>query len=382
MALPYIINAAEVDAKSPITDSLMAGIKADLDYLDSIATGGSVLFQFNANGALKKARFYRAPVDTAVSFADFTPSICRAVLKKSGTSGLLKFDLRKLSRPKTPIIGIDHQFEGATQSIARLGSSISTQSIQRSIAQINTQSISFARSSLSIQSIINVGTNLWRYNFSGSVLDADYAIGRFITVASATAGGNNGTFAIVEVNQSGFPSIVVSNASGVSQTSPAGTAQLQLMSYNFLNPVNADYVVGEDVLFASHTTGANNGRFPIYKTNELGNNILIYNQTGVVQAGVAGTSDCERWIFAYSSAVNATHYVIGENALLASHSSANNNGNKKIVDVNRAGNNLVIYNSNGVVQGGAAGNANSNRWIYALSTDPSSQVIVGDRNLI
>jgi len=378
MALPNPIAISQTIAKAPVDQDLMDSIRLNLDYLDAQVSGGSFLFTFNANGDLRVIRDFRDAIDTAITFTDFTPNVCRAVLKKSGTGGQLRFDLRKTTKPKTPIIGIDHQYEGATQSIARIGSAISTQSIQRSVAQISTQSISRAKSQLSIQSIINVGTNLWRYNFSGALLDSDYVVGKSVLVAGATAGGNNGTFAIVSINQSGFPSIVVSNASGVAQTSAAGTVDLQLFSYNYSNPVDPDFAAGEIVLMATHTDALSNGSKEIYKTNQTGNNIWIFDATGVTQGGAAGTADTNRWIFAYSSAVNTAHYVAGETALTASHTSGGNNGNLRIADVNRAGNNLVLYNPIGVVQGGAAGTSSSNRWVYALSTDPSSQVTVGD----
>jgi hypothetical protein len=378
MALPFPLASSQTLAKAPVDQDLMDSIRLNLDYLDAQVTGGSVLFQFNWNGKLRAGRTYRGPVDTAVSFSDFTPGVCRAVLKKSGISGSLRFDLRKVSRPLTPIIGIDHQYEGATQSIARIGSAISTQSINRSQSQILTQSITFAKSQLSIQSIIDLGGGRFRYNFSGISLNSDYAVGRFITFAGCTNAANNGTFAIAEVNQSGFPSIVVSNPSGVAQTAAAGTADLQLMSYNFSNPVSTDYVSGEAALFAGHTAAANDGTLEVYKVNQAGNNIWVYNQTGVTQGGVAGTTDVNRWIFAYSSAVNTAHYVAGELAESAGHTSAANDGLLAIVEVNRSGSNLILYNPTGVVQGGAAGTMSSERWVYALNTDPSSQVTVGD----
>lgn len=377
MALPYPISANQTDAKSPIDDNLMDSIRLDLDYLDSQVSGQSFTFLWNVNGPLSMARGYTIPFDSTVTFQSITPNFCRAVLKKGGLSGNLKFDLRKVTTPLTPITGIDHQYSAATQSVGRVGSSLTTQSIARTTAQVATQSISYAKAQLSIESIVNIGTNLWRINFSGGVLlDSDYQVGKYIKVASATAGGNNGTFAIFEVNASGYPSIVVNNASGVAQTSAAGTVDLQLMSYNYSNPVNSDFVVGESALFAAHTTGANNGTFEIHKVNQAGNNIWIYNQTGVVQAGVAGTLDVLRWIFAYSSAV-ATDYVATEKALMAGHTSGGNNGNLTIVDVNRGGNNLIIYNTAGVAQGGSGGTANTNRWRIAMPTDPSSQVSVG-----
>jgi hypothetical protein len=210
-------------------------------------------------------------------------------------------------------------------------------------------------------------------------LDSDWKIGTFVTFAGCTNSANNGTFSIVNVNQSGFPSIVVSNASGVAQTSAAGTADLCLWSYNYSNPVDSDFAVGEVALFASHTNESKNGSFTIHKINEAGNNVWVYNQNGAAQASPAGTLNTERWIFAYSAAVNTNEYVAGERALMASHTNAANNGNKLIIEVNRSGNNLIIYNPGGVVQGGAAGNATTNRWRYVLNTNPSSQVSVGDK---
>jgi hypothetical protein len=378
MALPVIIAPSQVDAKSPVDDDLMDGIRVDLNFLDAQISSGNVAFGYNVNGPLSVIKNYFKGIDTALTFKEFTPTTARATIKKSGLSGSLKFDVRRMTTPKTPIIGIDHQFEGSTTSIAKVGSAINTQSIARSTAQITTQSITHVKSTVNIQSIVNVGGNLWRYNFGGTLLDADYAIGRSVTFASATAGGNNGTFVIVEVNASGYSSVVVSNASGVAQTTAAGTMQLKLMSFNYTNPVNSDFVVGESALFAAHTTGANNGTFEIYRTNQAGNNVWVYIPTGAVQAGAVGTLDVLRWQFNYSAAIPTTEYFVGERALMAAHTSGGNNGNFFIRAVNRAGNNLIIYNTAGVVQGGAAGNVTTNRWLYALSTNPSAQVTALD----
>lgn len=380
MALPRPIASTQTDAKSPIDDNLMDSLRINQEYLDTQITGGSALFDWNVNGKLGVATTLKGEaLDTAIYFTEFSAGVCRAVLKKSGTGGKIKFDLRKVITPRTPITGIESLFIGSTQSVARVAGTIATQSIARTIASENTQSISYAKSTLNIQSITNLGNNLFKYNFTGSLLDSDYRIGDSILVASATDANNNGTFEIVEVNHSGIPSLVVVNASGVEQVGVAGTIELLLFSYNYTNPVNADIVVGENVLFSAHTSALNNGSKEVYKVNELGNNIWTYNSTGIEQVGVAGTADCERWVFAYSSSVIADHYVAGENALLASHTSGLNNGQKRIVEINRAGNNLIIYNPNGVVQGGAVGNASSNRWVYGFSTNPSTDVSVNDK---
>ena len=163
----------------------------------------------------------------------------------------------------------------------------------------------------------------------------------------------------------------------MAQTGAAGNVGLNAWAYVFTNPVSTSgYVAGESVIFASHTTGANNGTFTIYAVNSGGNNIVIKNSAGVAQAGVAGTSDTSRWNYTYSSSV-AADFVVGEKARMASHSTGANNGDFTIVAVNSGGNNIIVSNAAGVAQGGVAGTANTTRWIYALPTDPTSSFSVG-----
>ncbi|MFN8741541.1 MAG: hypothetical protein ACK5YR_16570 [Pirellula sp.] len=378
--MPFIpLSTAETDAKSPMDDNLWLKVKDNFDDLNSrIVAAGSKTFLLELQGRLSILRPYKRSICSGITNFAFQPTFAKYLLKKSGSSGNITFDLRRTTSPDTPIIGIDHQYTAATQSIANTGTAINTQSIARATAQIATQSITHAKSTSAIQSIINVGGNFWQYNLNAS-FDSDTVVGDSILVASATAGANNGTFVIVEKDRSNGSNFVVSNASGVAQTGVAGTAQPKIMSYNYVNPVNAQFAVNEIVNLASHTTGANNSNaIPIFKINQSGNNIWIKNPAGVVQAGAAGTADCNRWIFTYSTAVLTTDYIINEAAKMAAHTSGGNNGNFNIVAINSSGNNLIVYNPAGVVQAGAAGNANTNRWTYALPTDPSSQIIAGD----
>lgn len=378
MALPYPISASQTDAKSPVDDILMDSIRLDLDYIESQLATLNPAFVWNVDGPLTPLRVYKKAIDIGFNFKDFVPTTCRTVLKVSGSSGNLEYDIRKHTSPKSAITGIAHQLDLATQSIANVAPAAATQSIARSTPQINTQSISFAKATIAVNSIVQVpGTNKWRYNLA-SAPDADWAIGDSFLAAGCTAGGNNGTFALVEINQSGAPSVVVTNASGVAQTGAAGTIQLQLMSYNYTNPVNSEFVAGEQSVFASHTTGANNGTFTVYAVNSGGNNVLVKNATGVVQAGVAGTLDTSRWKYTYSAPVSATDFIVGEKAKMATHTTSANNGNFPITSVNNGGNNIVVYNTLGVAQAGVAGTANTNRWIYAMPSDPTASVTVGD----
>ncbi len=373
MALPFPIAASQTDAKSPVDDNLMDSIRLDLDYLDSLFATGAAIFTWNLNGPMNAMRAYKKAVDTVPLFGSFQPGFIRVNLKKSGQSGTFQFDIRKHTKPNSPIIGVDHQYEGATTAISNVAPALATQSVTRSAPQILTQSISVAKATLSIQSIIFLGENKWRYNLN-TAPDVDWVVGKSILISGASNALNNGTFELVEKSNAGFASIVVRNNSGVAQTGVAGTIQLQLFSYNFANPVSTEFVAGELFLSAAHSTAANNGSLEIYKINQAGNNIWVFNSTGVVQAGVAGTSDTNRWSYGLLSPSSSPDFTLGEKAKMTGHTNPLNNGNFTVTALNLTTSNVVVYNAVGIVQGGVAGTINTNRWIYSLPTDPTTQV--------
>jgi hypothetical protein len=372
------MTAEEIDAKSPIDDALMEKIKDNDDDLNlRVITAGNSPFVWEVGGPLRSIAAFKRSLAFGLVNKEFTPSICRFMLKKSGTSGNLAFDLRTHTRLNLPIQGVDFQYYGTTQSIARVAS-ISTQSIARTTSQVSTQSITFAKTALNVQSIVAVqGANRWRYNFDAAP-DATFVVGLSILFSSCTAGGNNGTFVIKEVNQSGGFNVVVENASGVAQTSAAGSGQLQVMSYNFTNPVNANFVVGESATFASHTSGLNDGTFEIVAVNSSGNNVWVKNPVGIAQGAAAGNMNVNRWTYAYSTAVSTTFFVVGQTCNFSSHSTGGNNGSFPIKAVNASGNNIVVYNTGGATQGAAAGTANPFHWVYSVAEDPTSDVAVAD----
>lgn len=381
MALLVPISSTQTDAKSPVDDDLMDAIRVDLeDHETRFAAVKTFAYEFKVNGPLS----FLTPtygiwkrLDGALVASAQTFTRARLYCEVPGTSGTLSVDLRKYKRVDTPIISIAKQYSAAINSITQIAPAIATQSISRATAQISTQSITQWKTAINIQSIILLGSNLVRINLASDP-GSDYKQGDPIVVASATAGANNGDFTIVRVNDDGAFNIVITNASGVAQTSAAGTLVLDAWSYNFTNPVNAQFVAGESAIFASHTAGGNNGILAIYAVNSGGNNIVVKNASGVAQAGVAGTTDVGRWTYTYSTAV-PSDFVAGESAIFASHSSGANNGTFPVRAVNSGGNNLIIYNTAGVAQGGAAGNANTLRWVYALPSDPASSFNVGER---
>lgn len=377
------LTTAETDSKSPLDDLLFQKIKDNFDDLNSrVIAAGAAPFAYEVQGKLIRLTNYMRSIGGMVINKEFTPTLCRFGLKKSGLSDL-EFDIRQHTQLNIPITQISHQYSATTSSISRRGSALNTQSISRAGAQIATQSITHAKAANNIQSIIllgdiaGLGNDLVQINLAVTI-DSDTVVGDSAVIASASSGGNNGTFTILDKNRAGGNNIVISNASGVAQTSAAGTVQLKIMSYNFTNPVDTTvYVAGYSVQFASHTSGANDGAYTIFAVNSGGNNILVKNSAGVTQGGAVGSADTNLFKFNMSTSVSSTDYIVGEKALTASHSTGANNGSFTIAAVNLGGNNVVLNVPGGATQGGVAGTVNTYRWDYNLPSDPTSQVSVG-----
>lgn len=382
MTLPNPIADSQVDAKSPIDEDLMQSIKANEEDLDSrISLNTAQDYPWKIEGALEAmgGGYITTPqrkIGGMLRSRGVTLQTAKLLLKDGGTGGTCEIDVRRYTQPNALITGIDELFSGAIQSIARAGSSLSTQSITRAASQLATQSIARYKTTKNIQSIVVLGDGYVRYNLDAPA-DADY-LSAAILIASATTGANNGTFFPVRINEDGGNNIVIFNASGVAQTSAAGTIESELWKFTFTGSVPSDFTVGEYALFASHTAGANNGTFQIVAVNQSGNNLIAWISGGQAQAGVAGTVDVQRFKYNFASAVSTTDYAIGDYVLAASHTSGLNDGALYVVGVNVGGNNLVVANFLGTTQGGAAGTIDTYRWVLALSSDPSANVSAGD----
>lgn len=384
MAFTSIASSA-TDAKSPIDEDLMELVRTNFDDLDSRANAvGAFDHQFKLNGPLGQITSRKNRVDGGLISKSSTLQQVRILLEDSGDGGDVEIDIRKGTKPNAEITAVAALFRASIQSIARAGSSVNTQSIARATSQISTQSIARWKAQLNITSIIDMGYDpdtgdrLWKFNLSGAP-DSDYT-GQSVTTASTTNAGDSGTFTVKRVKDDGGNNIVIANASGVGQTGAAGTLDLNMWKYTFTNPVNSHFAAGEIGTFASHSNAANDGALEIYAVNQSGNNIIVKNTSGVAQAGVAGTADCNRWKYAASASMSTTDYVVGESALMASHSTGANNGTFPIRAVNDGGNNLVVYNASGAAQGGVAGTMDTCRWVYAFSSAPTN-VSAGDSNI-
>jgi len=382
MALLYPITAAQTDAKSPIDENLMDSIRLNLDDLDSRLTlQGLFDHQFKLNGPLSYLAnlptTYRRRIDGPLISKATTFQQCLAYLEKPGQGGTLEIDVKRATRPDVMITEMRRQFNEFVTSIARVGSAINTQSITRSTAQISTQGVAQWKASINVSSVVLLSENLVRYNLA-SAIDSDWIVGDTVTFSSMGAAPNDGTFTIVRLNDDGGNNVIVQNASGVQESIPAGSCRLNAWAYTFTNPVSSQFAAGESALFASHPDAGNDGTLTIYAVNQSGNNIIVKNSNGVANASIGGTADVLRWIFAFSSAAPTPDYTVGESAFCQGHSSGGNNGTFVIKAVNFGGNNVVLYNTAGVVQGGVAGTVDTCRWACFFSVDPSSDITAGD----
>lgn len=225
-----------------------------------------------------------------------------------------------------------------------------------------------------------VNLQMFTYVFVNPVDTAGFVVGESAIFAGHTTAANNGTRPIVRINDGGNNIIVYNTTAGATtQAGVAGTVQTTRWVYTFGAPVlTTDYFVGEQILAATHTTGANNGSFLIRAINDGGNNIVVTNTAGVAQAGAAGTVNTHRWVYTFLTDPSLVS-AVGDLFSGFSHTAPGNNVvGAEIKELNRlALNNLVIYNTAGVVQGAAVGSVRSEFVVISFIDDQSANYLVG-----
>lgn len=380
---------ANVDFKSPVDEFLMSTLRNNQRFLkcqtEANALSGGQGIEFKVNGNFDNLTL---PADGVSLDAGFVTeplalSKCKMFVKDQGSGGTFTFDIQREKYLRVPIYQIIEIFSANTQSVDRGSAALLTQTVVRSEAQLSTQTIEFAYASENIDNIIQVqGSALFQINFDPSVdLTGDeYEIGNYIDVSGCTNAGNNGVFQIYDRNRCDGSNIVVQNASGVDESTSPGSIKANIAKYTLTVAAPVNFSAGEQALFASHTDASNDGTLEIFKTNVAGNNILVKGgATAIVtQGSAAGTIDTNRWRYSFTVTANDA-FVVGEVAEFTSHTSANNDGSFEILSKNDdSAFNVTVYNVNGVVQGGVAGQVDTNRWVYNLNLDPAGFFVVGD----
>lgn len=224
----------------------------------------------------------------------------------------------------------------------------------------------------------DITLHAFEYVFLATV-DDDFATGETALFAGHTDGNNNGQIEVWRINQGGNNILVKpTNANATTQGAPSGTCDSNRWEYNFIVPVDTDFIVGEIVEFVGHSSGGNNGDFELKKINDGGNNAIVHNESGVVQAGVSGTMDSNHWIYAQPQDPS-TDFTVGEDAFFTGHSSSVNDGTFTVIEVNKGGtDNIVVYNPSGTAQGGIAGETRHARKIVTFTDDKAASYSVDE----
>lgn len=196
--------------------------------------------------------------------------------------------------------------------------------------------------------VIGTGTvqlNYAKYTMSSSV-GTEFVVGENALAASHTSANDNGNKTIFFV--SGNDLYLKSSTAFVAQTGAAGNINVNRWKYATSVTPSTSLVVGENAKMASHTTGANNGNFPIKVVAASG--VTVYNEAGVAQAGVAGTINTNRWIY-NGSLGSYTYFNSDSQVTIQNTTTAANNGTFNVVEVgNPTAYDFTIYNEAGVAQ--------------------------------
>jgi len=129
----------------------------------------------------------------------------------------------------------------------------------------------------------------WVYVFSVLPDITQYIVGEKAEFAGHSSANNNGKFVIRRVALAAGNNIYVSNVNGVSQGGAAGTGNTLRWLYTMATDPAADINVGDKIIFSGHSSGLNDGTFTVQFVKRFTvNNVEIYNEIGVTQAGIAG----------------------------------------------------------------------------------------------
>lgn len=230
----------------------------------------------------------------------------------------------------------------------------------------------------------SIQLNIAKYDYLASVTANAFVAGEDAIFSGHDDATNNGTFTIFKINDGGNNILVKKGAVAlVTQGGSNGQADTLRFQYNYLASVPLAFAVGEIVEFSGHTAPANDGSFEVLLVNQdSGFNIVVYNTAGVVQGGVSGQVDTNRWVYALDQDPDG-FVAIGDNVIFSGHDDVANDGTFEIVDVKYlATDNVVIYNSIGIAQIGSNGTVNHAQKVLKFLEDYSADFVVGKSQVL
>jgi hypothetical protein len=125
----------------------------------------------------------------------------------------------------------------------------------------------------------------WVYNFSATPSSTYYVVGETLNAASHTSGSNDG--AALPIKRINGNAITVLNASGLAQGGAAGTVQPNYWVYAFSSIPAGSIATSDGVNLEGHSNSVNDGSLSVKVIS--GNNVTVYNASGVAQGAAAGT---------------------------------------------------------------------------------------------
>ncbi len=207
--------------------------------------------------------------------------------------------------------------------------------------------------------------------------NSHFTAGEYVLFASHTSGANDGSFLIYAIN-SGGNNIIVKNSAGVAQGGAAGTIDCLRLSFNFTGAAGTEFVAGESVVCASHSSGNNDGTFVIRAVNSGGNNLILSNTVVTLQGGAAGTVKSLRKLVNLN--LDPTGLIsVGHTVVISGGSNAAFDGIYDAKEINRgAVNNVVFYNATAGT-GTGTGAFSSGRVKIAFSASHASDITTNSK---
>jgi len=153
---------------------------------------------------------------------------------------------------------------------------------------------------------------------------------------------------IAALNASGTDLVVI-YPSGAVQGGSGGSVETLRWTYAFIVDPAPDISIGDIVIFSGCTSANNDGQFDVREIDRFAlNNVVIYNEIGVTQGGVAGDARSERVVVGFDTDFSSDYDTARSFALLKGFVNTANNGEFRVVETNRGGGaakNIVILHA-------------------------------------
>lgn len=178
------------------------------------------------------------------------------------------------------------------------------------------------------------------YNFLSAVSTTDFIVGEFAKCSGHTSGASDGNKRIVGINVGG--NNIVVNQSAAVQGGVDGTVDTNRWVYTLNVDPSSGVEVGDSILALDASSSNNNGTFEVKEVNRLaGNNLVVYNESGVTQAGIGGEVQTSKKLVTFSSdqssIITAASKIEIEEHIYSEYNETDETIGHQVLEVNRGG---------------------------------------------